>query len=694
MRGPSFKGTLGPKRHPPPPPPEMPALTLFGRKWLAGTDDMVFPSLIELFIRLLWMGLLGTATCRYYTATFSCSAGGELVRTYLIGKLATLCVVSILLIVIMNRSAQGSIVDVYARRHVPTLMAIKIFLLIPETGWNVMGTMWAYMEVIKCEQYDHYTNTAIDVIVILDWLLFALAMFTLFMVIDPIGSVKLRGSQPDVSLDTLYHRKVTRIWVRRFRWVFCWIIRDKQSHEAFSQVAGLVSCMFRDTDLVPSDLIAGFVLLRVKQKRESREQRRIELIAEQRLKYTTDVKEAFCNMPEWMNLEKAEHYMRFALSSYGCPMMMFLHCVTGTFKLIANSTCCACFRSKPTQVRGDNCCLCNLAGVKALSKLPDRDILYASFKNYIFELPFLVLVDHKTKCIVLVIRGSISMRDVFTDLTAYPERLETEGIPPNSLFHKGFMMCAINLKKHIEDNNLLEKAFAQFPEYGLVLTGHSLGAGTAAILGFLLRPKYPDLKVYGFSTPGGIMSKEGAEETKNFMMSVGLGDDFIMRLNVPNFEDLRTQIFNVLQACRLPKYRVFLNGFGYALFGVPAADLESVWRNERPTPRMRQPEQQRRVLIPPHSDVMSRRYTHVKMHSAGRILHISRKRKTKDEKKGEDDETYEMRWIDPEELVEEEIRILPRMFLDHFPHNLLKAISTVLEEQRTEIEDFPQITII
>lgn len=49
------------------------------------------------------------------------------------------------------------------------------------------------------------------------------------------------------------------------------------------------------------------------------------------------------------------------------------------------------------------------------------------------------------------------------------------------------------------------------------------------------------------------MSKEGAEETKNFMMSVGLGDDFIMRLNVPNFEDLRTQIFNVLQACRLPK---------------------------------------------------------------------------------------------------------------------------------------------
>lgn len=50
---------------------------------------------------------------------------------------------------------------------------------------------------------------------------------------------------------------------------------------------GLFSSIFRDTDLVPSDIIAGFVLLRVKQKRESREQRRIELLAEQRLKYTS-----------------------------------------------------------------------------------------------------------------------------------------------------------------------------------------------------------------------------------------------------------------------------------------------------------------------------------------------------------------------------------------------------------------------
>ena len=35
--------------------------------------------------------------------------------------------------------------------------------------------------------------------------------------------------------------------------------------------------------------------------------------------------------------------------------------------------------------------------------------------------------------------------------------------------------------------NLLGLALAQYPEYSLVVTGHSLGAGTATILAFLLR---------------------------------------------------------------------------------------------------------------------------------------------------------------------------------------------------------------
>lgn len=61
----------------------------------------------------------------------------------------------------------------------------------------------------------------------------------LAMVLDPVGSLKLQeGANGNADIDTLLHRKVTRIWVRRFRWFFCWLIRDEHSHEAFSQAAG------------------------------------------------------------------------------------------------------------------------------------------------------------------------------------------------------------------------------------------------------------------------------------------------------------------------------------------------------------------------------------------------------------------------------------------------------------------------
>lgn len=32
-------------------------------------------------------------------------------------------------------------------------------------------------------------------------------------------------------------------------------------------------------------------------------------------------------------------------------------------------------------------------------------------------------------------------------------------------------MCALNLKKRLEENNLIDKALSQYPEYDLVLTG-------------------------------------------------------------------------------------------------------------------------------------------------------------------------------------------------------------------------------
>ena len=43
-------------------------------------------------------------------------------------------------------------------------------------------------------------------------------------------------------------------------------------------------------------------------------------------------------------------------------------------------------------------------------------------------------------------------------------------------------------------------------KYELVCVGHSLGAGTAAILAILLKAQYPTLHCYAFTPPGGLLT--------------------------------------------------------------------------------------------------------------------------------------------------------------------------------------------
>lgn len=125
-----------------------------------------------------------------------------------------------------------------------------------------------------------------------------------------------------------------------------------------------MSSMFRNTDIVPSDFIAGFVLLRVKQKRESREQRRLALLAEQRYNCTSSktnqtkqffnifiiifmllvVSECFNGKPTWMCLKKARHYLQLSVAIYGWPFLIYRYCITGLFKMMPKFFCCACFR--------------------------------------------------------------------------------------------------------------------------------------------------------------------------------------------------------------------------------------------------------------------------------------------------------------------------------------------------------------
>lgn len=106
--------------------------------------------------------------------------------------------------------------------------------------------------------------------------------------------------------------------------------------------SALLSALFRSTDLVPSDVVAGCVLLRVRQKRETREMRRIQMLNDEEPIYTTDVNKIFSETPPWMNLKDALHYLRLSIAAYGWPYVLYRHCFTGFCKLARHLTCCCC----------------------------------------------------------------------------------------------------------------------------------------------------------------------------------------------------------------------------------------------------------------------------------------------------------------------------------------------------------------
>lgn len=171
------------------------------------------------------------------------------------------------------------------------------------------------------------------------------------------------------------------------------------------------------------------------------------------------------------------------------------------------------------------------------------------------------------------------MRDMFTDLTAGAERFDAPGLPPDTTAHRGMIAGADQLLKRLQDGNILERAFATYPDYSLVVTGHSLGAGVSILLGAKLRQRYSDLRVYAYATPAGLLSRAAAQCTEAFAFTIGVGDDFVMRLGVDSIENLRTSLIETIRACKFPKWRIMLNGVGYAFFGVPSRDLEKTWRD-------------------------------------------------------------------------------------------------------------------
>ena len=121
---------------------------------------------------------------------------------------------------------------------------------------------------------------------------------------------------------------------------------------------------------------------------------------------------------------------------------------------------------------------------------------------------------------------------------------------------------------NVEMVSIFEKLNNEYQDYQVIVTGHSLGAGTAVILGLLLRSEKTirnRLNVYAYGVPGGLLNKCARDESMKFMVSVIHNDDVISRLSIRSIVNLRNEVRKTLLECQEPKYKIIITGICSAL---------------------------------------------------------------------------------------------------------------------------------
>ncbi len=109
---------------------------------------------------------------------------------------------------------------------------------------------------------------------------------------------------------------------------------------------------------------------------------------------------------------------------------------------------------------------------------------------------------------MVTIRGTLSLEDCIVDATAEPESLQAAGDKwgfdgAGRFAHSGMLRSALWIREDLEQSGLLLSQASTGSNGGggitnVVVVGHSLGAGAAVVLAWLLRPAFPSLKCFAY----------------------------------------------------------------------------------------------------------------------------------------------------------------------------------------------------
>ena len=157
-----------------------------------------------------------------------------------------------------------------------------------------------------------------------------------------------------------------------------------------------------------------------------------------------------------------------------------------------------------------------------------------------------IVTDKATKRVIISIKGTSTFSDILTDLVGVTVEHELNG--QKVRWHEGMYTAA---KMLLDDTVHLIEEFFLPAGYSVVVTGHSLGAGAACLLGVLLRNAIPvfqkdkkRLRVYAFATPA-CLGLDACRGCMDFVTSVVNNTDCVPRVSVSSMRVLHRFFMHV-----------------------------------------------------------------------------------------------------------------------------------------------------
>jgi len=175
---------------------------------------------------------------------------------------------------------------------------------------------------------------------------------------------------------------------------------------------------------------------------------------------------------------------------------------------------------------------------------PTTQLVSCEWAGKIYHPGYIVTNDSDSKQIIVSVRGSYFPQDFLTDLMckAVPFYFRDQ----QGFCHDGMLRAANNLRSQIESYLWGSAETEKYQQYELVITGHSLGAGIAAILTALLIDSeltlpFKNIHCFAYGIPS-VFSPNLSNELEQYVTSIVMGNDMVPRFSLRSFQRLRDSV--------------------------------------------------------------------------------------------------------------------------------------------------------